>query len=240
MYCKDDPATIRLMFDSIAHRYDFTNGMISLLLHKPWNRRFIHTVLRRSSPSIFVDLCAGTGEIALDYLRTTRSPCQAYLVDFSPNMLACAQRKAAKRSLFHHQIAYIEADVQELPLPNELTDCITMAYGIRNVKNMAGCIQEAFRVLRPGGCFGVLELTRPRSSFLRLGHTLYLRTVLPLLGKCFTRNRQAYEYLCESIHTFVSPQELQDLFTAQGFIQVQSQPLAGGIATIFIGYKPKA
>jgi demethylmenaquinone methyltransferase/2-methoxy-6-polyprenyl-1,4-benzoquinol methylase len=237
MYRKDSPLTIQSMFNSIANRYDLTNAVLSFSLHKYWNRVLVRHV-RRSLPHVLLDLCAGTGDIAFDYLRRSSSPCQAYLIDFSSEMLEYAKRKANQFAFHpHHQLSYIEADVQHLSLPDQFADCATMAYGIRNVQDPARCMREIFRVLKPGGCFGILELTRPRSQVLRFGHQIYLHTLLPFLGKCLTDNPQAYQYLCQSIQTFIAPEELQNLLTASGFTHTQHYSLTGGIATIILGYK---
>jgi demethylmenaquinone methyltransferase/2-methoxy-6-polyprenyl-1,4-benzoquinol methylase len=239
MYRKDSPSTIQSMFNSIAKRYDLTNAILSFSLHKRWNRTLIRHVCQESSPQVLLDLCSGTGDIAFDYLHTTSLSCQAYLIDFSSEMLEYAKRKETQYH-FHssHQLSYIEADVQKLPFPNQFADCATMAYGIRNVQNPALCMQDVFRVLKPGGCFGILELTRPRYRLLRLGHQIYLHTLLPFLGKWLTNNQQAYQYLCQSIQTFIEPEELKNLLTANGFIRTQCHSLTGGIATVIIGYKP--
>ena len=238
MYRKDAPTTIQSMFNSIATRYDVTNAVLSLSLHKYWNRNLIRRVRQNSAPDVLVDLCSGTGDIALDYLRTSSSPCQAYLIDFSSKMLECAKEKgSALKTPLAHQLSYIEADVQQIPLADQIASCATMAYGIRNVQNPAKCIKEVARVLKPGGCFGILELTRPRNPLLRLGHKFYLTTLIPFLGKWLTNNAQAYSYLCQSIQSFTAPEELQKLLVTNGFHRTKTYPLAGGIATIILGYK---
>ncbi len=238
MYRKDNPQTIQLMFDRIAKRYDLTNAILSFSLHKRWNHALVCHTLQHDRPHTVLDLCSGTGDIAFDYLHTSTHPCQAYLIDFSHEMLEQAKRKSTQFPLQPHHISYLEADVQTLPLPDQLADCVTMAYGIRNVQSPSYCIREVFRVLKPGGCFGILELTRPNYRLLRLGHQIYLRTLLPILGKLLTDNKEAYQYLCQSIHHFIAPQELEDLLKSQGFVQTRCYSLTGGIATIFIGYKP--
>lgn len=239
MYRKDSPVTIQSMFNSIAKRYDFTNAVLSLSLHKRWNRALVQQMHKNSSAQVLIDLCSGTGDIAFDYLKKANHPCEAHLIDFSSEMLEYAKQKAnEKKFVFPHLLSYIEADVQSLPLPDRFAEHATMAYGIRNVQNAAKCIREVFRVLKPGGSFGILELTRPQSPVLRLGHQLYLRTFMPLLGKWLTRNKQAYEYLCQSIQTFIAPQELENLLTANGFVNTQRYSLTGGIATMIIGQKP--
>lgn len=238
MYQKDSPATIQSMFNSIAKRYDVTNAILSFSLHKYWNRSLIRQVQQTLSPHVLLDLCSGTGDIALEYLRTSSTPCEAYLIDFSSKMLEQAKLKTLDSSpLPSHQISFIESDVQNLPLPDQMANCATMAYGIRNVQDPSRCIKEVARVLKPGGCFGILELTRPHYKFLRWGHQFYLRTLLPFMGKWLTSNAQAYEYLHRSIQSFTSPEELKKLFIENGFPKTQIHSLAGGIATIIVGYK---
>lgn len=237
LYHKHDPNTIQMMFNSIARRYDLVNAVLSFQLHKRWNRTLVKKILVSSFPHTFLDLCCGTGDIAFHYLQKATPNCQAYLVDFCSEMLACAKEKSIKLSLTQHQLHYLESDVQYLPLADASIDCATMAYGIRNVKDPAACIQEAYRVLKPNGRFGILELTRPEHSLLRFGHTLYLKTALPIFGRWLTANREAYQYLCNSIHTFIAPNELEELFLKTGFTHTSRLSLSGGIATILIGYK---
>ena len=105
------------------------------------------------------------------------------------------------------------------------------------MQDASRCIEEVMRVLRPGGRFGILELTRPSHWFLRLGHTLYLKTALPVIGKVLLANKQAYSYLCNSIQNFSSPTELESVMQEKGFQQTWRQPLMGGVATIIGGQK---
>ncbi len=149
MYRKDSPATIQSMFNSIANSYDRTNAILSLFLHKRWNRALIKHVQQHSSPVTLLDLCSGTGDIAFGYLQSASTTCQAYLVDFSSEMLEYAQNKARRLNLNpSHTLSYLEADVQHIPLPDQFADYVTMAYGIRNVQDPALCIHEAFRILK--------------------------------------------------------------------------------------------
>lgn len=239
-YIKSNPETIKSMFNSIATRYDLTNSVLSLCMHKRWNRALVKKVLNNKSSNTLLDLCSGTGDIAIDYLQTTNQACQAYLIDFSQDMLNCAKEKTDTPHFSHHTLKFIEADVQQIPLDNEIADCATMAYGIRNVKDPILAIKEVHRLLKPGGCFAILELTQPQNRAMRLGHYLYLRLALPLLGKWLTANEEAYQYLRNSINTFITPKEIENLMVLNGFTETVRQPLAGGIATIIYGKKSES
>lgn len=237
MYTKNDPQSICALFDSIAKDYDRANAVLSWQLHKRWNRALIAHALTHKQPEVLLDLCCGSGAIALSYLQQTPKPTTAYLLDFSEQMLNCARTRATQLPLQHHTIHYLQADAQQIPLPNSSVDCVTIAYGIRNVQHRNRCFNEVYRVLKKGGTFGILELTQPSNKFLRLGHTLYLRTLLPLIGKLLTSNKEAYRYLCNSIHSFVPPTEIEKELQHAGFKSVAKHPHCGGCATLFISSK---
>lgn len=236
LYTKDKPHTIQAMFNAIAHRYDKTNSVLSFQLHKRWNKQLVQHALKASSLSPFLDLCCGTGDIAYEFLQHASSPCHAYLVDFSEEMLVHAQEKC---TLLHtqHQIDFIQADVMQLPLPSNTIGCATMAYGIRNVSDPSQAIAEAFRVLKKEGSFGILELTQPSNPLFATLHRLYLRSFTPLFGKWLTKNEDAYKYLQNSIESFISPQEVEKKLQQAGFVDTNCRPLMGGIATLITGRK---
>lgn len=235
-YNKNDPQSIQKMFGSIAKQYDRTNAILSLQMHRYWNRQLIDMTFSEKIKPSYLDLCCGTGEISLIYLKKSPSPCKAYLLDFCPEMLACAQERLKKVNP-HHQISYLEADAQEIPLSTASMDCITMAYGIRNIPQPQKCFNEIYRVLKAGGKMGILELTQPQNPFLKLGHKLYLNSLIPLIGKLITSNRDAYQYLCHSIQSFTQPKELEKMLATAGFKNTHIKPLMGGIATILVAEK---
>lgn len=234
-YNKNNPQSIQKMFGSIARQYDRTNALLSLQMHRYWNYQLIKTIIKKPHSMTYLDLCCGTGEIALKYLEK-KSSCQAYLLDFCPEMLACAKDRLKKLSPLH-SISYLEADAQEIPLPSNSIDNATMAYGIRNIPNPQRCFHEIYRVLKEEGTIGILELTQPQNRLLRLGHHLYLTTLVPRLGKILTANHEAYQYLCNSIKTFSHPLELEKLLKNAGFKKTFVKPLMGGVATILIAQK---
>jgi len=236
-YIQDDPKSIQNLFGSIASNYDRTNGILSFQKHRKWNRALVQEITKDGFPETLVDLCAGTGAIGYEFLKRTPRQHQVYFVDFSKEMLDCARKKAERYNISPHTLTYLQADVMDLPLLEETASCATVAYGIRNVKDPAQFAREVHRILQPGGTFAILELTRPNNRFLRLGHSLYLKTLLPLIGKIATENKDAYRYLCNSIHTFVEPEKLQKILEEAFFSDVKITPLSGGIATIITAKK---
>lgn len=237
MYNKSKPESIQTMFDQIANNYDRTNAVLSFCMHHRWNASLVRNVVAPCEPKSLVDLCAGTGEIAFRSIKAVPSLETVQLIDFSEHMLEIAKKKAQQAKIANPLLSYLQADVHELPLPDNSVDCMTMAYGIRNVCDPSRCLSEIYRTLEPGGSLGILELTEPGNFILKCGHTLYLRTLLPILGKLLASNKEAYEYLCNSIHSFVKPDKLKEQIANTGFRHIRIRRLSGGIATIFIAQK---
>lgn len=238
-YDKKNPDTIQTMFDSIANKYDFTNGVLSLQLHRYWNQKLISSLINTEEEgTALADLCCGTGDIAFRWLKKAKTPQNAKLIDFSKEMLECAKTKAPKLNASPiHTIKYIAADVHDIPLEDKTIDYATMAYGIRNVYSPEKCFQEVYRILKNEGKFGILELTRPSNSLLKFAHKTYLQRFLPIIGKMFTSNKEAYRYLSQSIDSFIQPAELQKMLMDIGFKNVKIKPLSWGVATIIIAEK---
>ncbi|MCC5832004.1 MAG: bifunctional demethylmenaquinone methyltransferase/2-methoxy-6-polyprenyl-1,4-benzoquinol methylase UbiE [Chlamydiales bacterium] len=231
MYQKSAPETIRKMFSSIAENYDRANTTFTFGLHKKWNRKLIQSV---GEAHTLLDLCAGTGEIGFGFLAKYPNA-RAILLDFCPEMLAIAQSKGTP---FKGRFSLIEGDAQALPLESASVDAATISYGIRNVKEPLRCFREAARVLKPGGRFAILELTRPASPFLRLSHKAYLKFCLPILGKFAAKNIHAYRYLSKSVQEFVSPADLEELLKEAGLKPIKRISLMGGLSTILVSIVP--
>lgn len=236
-YTKTDPKTIQALFDSIASDYDTTNGILSFQLHRFWNKKLIHALNAYANAQTLLDLCCGSGEIGLGWLTTQSENKELFLLDFSENMLLSAKKKAAALPLQQHHITYLQADAQVIPLPKDSVDCVSIAYGIRNVQDPMLCFQEVHRVLKTNGFFAILELTEPQNKLLKWGHSFYLKTVLPALGGMITKNKDAYRYLSTSIPTFLKPIEMQNLLLKSGFSISSQHLLCGGIATLWIAQK---
>ncbi len=219
------------MFGSIAARYDRANALLSFCLHKIWNRALVKRIAKAAPVGDLLDLASGTGDIAFAFRKIAYA--RVTLLDFCPEMLAVARCKAGALDGLTFQCA----DAQALPFADHSYDAATMAYGLRNVADPHLCAQEVWRVLRPGAIWGILELTRPRSALLRFGHRLYLKTLLPLLGRWIATDGQAYRYLSSSISAFLAPAQIESMLKETGFKRVWSKPLLGGVATLIFAQK---
>lgn len=215
------------MFAGIAGNYDRANALFSFGMHNRWNRALIKKVGRAEH---LLDLCAGTGEIAFGFLNRFEKSF-ATLLDFCPEMLEVAQKKGGA---FASRYRCIQGDAQTIALEAKSVDAVTISYGIRNVKDPQKCFNEVFRVLKPGGRFGILELTRPSFWGLRLLHRIHLKFILPLLGMAVAKDLEAYRYLSKSIESFSSADLLEKQLIEAGFGQIKKVPLLGGVATIIL------
>lgn len=218
------------MFASIAKNYDRANTLFSFGLHKHWNHKLTRCVHGAKN---LLDLCSGTGEIAFGFLKHNPQS-KAILLDFCHEMLQIAEKKGTALA---SRFETVRADAQELPLQNNCVEAVTISYGIRNVKDPLKCFHEVFRVLKPNGVFAILELTRPESALLRFFHKIYLKTLLPLLGRLAAKNISAYRYLAESVENFISRKELENKLHEAGFNKIEQILLLKGTATIFLATK---
>ncbi|AHH23097.1 demethylmenaquinone methyltransferase [Chlamydia trachomatis] len=221
-----DKPNIRIMFDSLAPTYDKINKILSLGLHLTWNHSFV-SLLGRSDH--LLDLCAGTGHVALSYIQKYPQA-SATLVDFSTKMLENVQEC--------HPLApfsYVISDVTSMPLPNDTFHLASMAYGLRNLSSPLEALKEVHRVLKPKGRLGILELTRPATyNPVHLLHKLYLNLVVPSVGRFYSGNSYAYSYLKESIRNLPCDTSLERVFHKSGLHIIRKRKLLFGTATIWI------
>jgi demethylmenaquinone methyltransferase / 2-methoxy-6-polyprenyl-1,4-benzoquinol methylase len=237
-YKTQDSNLIKSLFASIAKNYDKTNSAMSLFLHKFWNLQLVRNTFKDKRPGNYLDLCSGTGDIALAYLKKEGEKRTVVMADFCPQMLEEAKKKSKALEFDKkHNISYFEADAQRLPFEDASFDFITIAYGLRNIENPPLALKECLRVLKPAGRLSILELTRPPNPLFRVMHSAYLKYILPIIGRVFTRNQDAYEYLSESIQHFISPKSLKHLLLEIGFKKSKSLALTLGISHIITAEK---
>lgn len=211
------------MFGAIARRYDLANHTLSCGIDFYWRKRAANTVATWR-PGKIADLATGTGDLAIA-LQKKIPGAEVTGVDFLPEMLELARKKGVCKTVL--------ADAMSLPFPDASFDCITIAFGLRNLENWKAALVEMSRVLRRNGHLLVLEFSLPKRSIVRTIYRFYLHHCLPLLASFLTGKKSAYNYLGDSIEEFPSGAAMIDLIEASGFKQVSFQPLSYGIATIY-------
>lgn len=232
---------IRRMFGEISGRYDFLNHFLSGGTDWYWRRRTV----RRAAPQgdgPILDVCTGTGDLALAYWRKARGKLGVVGADFTREMLEIADRKSAKPQATARAagvpLAFLQADAQQLPFRDDTFQIVSVAFGLRNITNTARGLKEMIRVCRPGGRVVVLEFSLPGNRLLRGLYTWYFRNVLPRLGQLLARNsHEAYHYLPQSVGEFPYGEQLAALMRDCGLASVEYVPLTFGIATLYVGTK---
>jgi demethylmenaquinone methyltransferase/2-methoxy-6-polyprenyl-1,4-benzoquinol methylase len=223
---------VREMFSRITPRYDFLNRFLSLRRDVAWRRSTVKR-MRFFSTYSFLDVATGTADLAiaaaLMHLDITVTG-----VDFVPEMLALGREKIRGTGL-PDRVELIEGDAMHLPFENDTFDVAAIAFGIRNIPDRVRALSEMARVVAPGGQVMVLELTPPQSGLSRGLYGLYLRRLLPRIGRFFSGNRRAYCYLAESIMDFPTPDEFTEIMRSAGLQRVEKVPLTLGVAHLHIG-----
>ncbi len=228
---------VREMFRQIAPRYDLMNHLLSLNIDKYWRWRSVRRLqIQGNSP--ILDTCTGTGDLALSIKR--RAPdVEVFGSDFCNAMLQIANRKTKRFETTSDRVTFLEADSQYLPFEDSRFQCVTVAFGLRNVTSTEKGLLEMTRVCQPGGQVLILEFSRPNIIGLRQIYQFYFSHVLPKIGQLFASNdKSAYQYLPESVGLFPDGQQLADKMQEAGLERVSFTPLTCGVATIYEGWKP--
>jgi demethylmenaquinone methyltransferase / 2-methoxy-6-polyprenyl-1,4-benzoquinol methylase len=230
-------ARIRRMFAAIAPSYDLLNHLLSLNIDRLWRRRTTRLVAPRGTGPI-LDLCTGTGDLALAYDRAAGGKLPIIGADFCHPMLVRAVAKA-ERPRVSRQVRFLEADAQRLPFPDDCFQIAAVAFGLRNVTNTDRGLAEMVRVTRPGGQVAILEFSQPQSSFLGRLYRFYFSHILPCVGQAISRSRDnAYHYLPASVLAFPDGEALAERLRRHGLVDVHFRPFTFGIATLYVGTKP--
>ena len=219
---------VREMFGSIARRYDFANHVLSCGIDFYWRARAAN-IVASWRPRNIADLATGTGDLALA-LQNKLPDVDITGVDYLAEMLELARQKGLRHVLL--------SDAMKLPFADDSFDCITIAFGLRNLENCSGALTEFARVLKSNGKLLVLEFSLPTKPILRAIYRFYLHRCLPFLGSFLTQKKSAYDYLGDSIEEFPSGNAMCELMRANGYGSPTFEPLTGGIVTIYTGTKP--
>ncbi|MBB1074702.1 bifunctional demethylmenaquinone methyltransferase/2-methoxy-6-polyprenyl-1,4-benzoquinol methylase UbiE [Rhodoferax sp. 4810] len=226
---------VRAVFDSVADRYDVMNDLMSLGIHRLWKRRAISLAGVRRGQHV-LDLASGTGDLAASFAQIVGTSGRVIMSDINQAMLMHGRERLDNRGIVGN-LEYILANAEHLPFANNSFDCVTIAFGLRNVTHKQEALNEMQRVLRPGGRALVLEFSHPTNAPLQRIYDLYSFSVLPLLGRCVAGDSDSYRYLAESIRMHPDQPHLLSMLEQAGLERCEFFNLTGGIVAIHRGYK---
>lgn len=221
------------MFNTISGNYDNLNRMISLGTDQGWRRKVLQMV-SDTNPTSILDIATGTGDMAI-YLSKTNAE-KIVGIDISQGMLEVGIEKIKILKL-DHQIEMVLGDSENLPFEENSFDAITVGFGIRNFENLEKGLAEILRVLKPNGIFIILETSVPTKFPFKQGYNFYTKTIVPFMGKLFSKDQKAYAYLSESAKNFPYGEELNNILKKIGFKNVKHLPQTMGVATIYTSSK---
>jgi demethylmenaquinone methyltransferase/2-methoxy-6-polyprenyl-1,4-benzoquinol methylase len=224
---------VEQMFDNISGNYDGLNRVISFGIDLKWRRKVIEMV-KKTNPKYILDVATGTGDLAIAMADSDAE--KIIGLDISAGMLQVGKDKIQKKKL-NKRIEMVQADSENLPYPDHTFDAITVAFGVRNFENLEKGLSEIYRVLSPGGIFVVLETSVPTKFPFKQGYRVYSNYVLPTIGKLFSKDKSAYQYLSESASVFPFGEKFNNILRKTGFTDVENLPQTFGVSTIYSATK---
>lgn len=219
------------VFEKVASRYDVMNDVMSLGIHRLWKKRFVDSLPLRQN-GVYLDVAGGTGDIAQSISKRLKFfgvHANLTVSDINPAMIEVGQKR-------YPELEWLLANAEELPLEDNSVDVYTIAFGLRNVTQKERALQEAFRVLKPGGKFSCLEFSQVHSPLQKI-YDFYSFHIIPKMGEWIARDKDSYQYLSESIRTFLTRDELLGLMKQVGFEKGRYEIFSHGIAAHHTGYK---
>jgi demethylmenaquinone methyltransferase/2-methoxy-6-polyprenyl-1,4-benzoquinol methylase len=226
------------VFHSVARRYDLMNDLMSGGLHRAWKDALLTAVNppKGDRPFALLDLAGGTGDVAFRVAEAGGANTRVTVCDINAEMLAVGAERAVSRGL-DHAVTFEQGNAEELPYPDKSFDCVTIAFGIRNVPRIDRALAEAHRVLKIGGRFLCLEFSAVDVPGLDALYELYSFKLIPRIGQAVTGDREAYQYLVESIRKFPRPPVFARMIEDAGFRRVSFRQMTGGVVALHSGWK---
>jgi len=228
---------IQEMFHAIAPRYDFLNRLLSVKQDIKCRKALVEA-LRLPDNSRVLDIATGTGDVAIEVVRRKGRSVTVWGVDFALGMLQLGRKKIAGANL-DANIRQAQGDAFYPPFKQGVFDAVTCAFGIRNISDKKKVLKVFFDLLKPGGQVLILELTLPKTGFMKYLYLIYFQRVLPVIGKMISKVSEAYSYLPQSVLHFPPRAAFCSLLRDAGFEDVSCKPLTVGICTLFSGVKPE-
>jgi demethylmenaquinone methyltransferase/2-methoxy-6-polyprenyl-1,4-benzoquinol methylase len=223
------------VFSSVASKYDLMNDLMSFGLHRLWKRFTLGHANAREGQRI-LDIAGGTGDLAREFAKKVGNTGAVVLADINEKMLEQGRERLLNEGIVGN-VTYVQADAEKLPFPDNHFDCITIAFGLRNVTDKAAALKSMYRVLKPGGKLLVLEFSKPVLPLLNTIYDKYSFHVIPKLGAWICNDAESYQYLVESIRMHPDQETLKNMLGAAGFEDAEYFNLTGGIVALHKGYK---
>lgn len=229
-------ARVARVFDSVASRYDLMNDLMSGGLHRLWKQIALTMAAVRPGQSV-LDLAGGTGDLAAQLARQVGPNGRVVLADINASMLCVGRDRLLDRGIVDN-VVYVQADAEQLPFPVASFDCVTIAFGLRNVTDKQRALGAMFEVLKPGGRLLVLEFSHPTNPLLARLYDQYSFRILPRMGSLVAGDADSYRYLAESIRMHPKQDDLRAMLATAGFADARYHNMTGGIVALHTGTKP--
>ena len=231
----EKPDLVKGVFDSVANKYDLMNDLMSVGIHRLWKRATVQMSNLKENDTV-LDVAGGTGDLAILFSEIVGNQGKVYLSDINEKMLEIGRDRVLDSGLLN--VKSLVADAEDLPFPDNSFNCISIAFGIRNVTNKDEALKEFNRCLKPNGRLLVLEFSKPKSSLVSDLYDLYSFNFLPHLGQWIAGDSESYEYLAESIRMHPNQDEFLKMMDDADFINTEYQNMTGGIVALHYGDKP--
>ncbi|BBB24887.1 bifunctional demethylmenaquinone methyltransferase/2-methoxy-6-polyprenyl-1,4-benzoquinol methylase UbiE [Amphritea japonica] len=224
------------VFHSVASKYDVMNDLMSGGVHRIWKRITIEQSGVRRGHKV-LDIAGGTGDLTMRFSRLVGSEGKVVLADINDSMLNVGRDRLMDKGITGN-VEFVQANAEALPFPDNTFDCITIAFGLRNVTHKDNALASMARVLKPGGKVMVLEFSKTENPLLTKAYDIYSFSLLPKIGKLIAGDEESYRYLAESIRMHPDQETLKGMMEDAGLVQCKFQNMTGGIVALHTGIKP--
>ncbi|MBL4836069.1 MAG: bifunctional demethylmenaquinone methyltransferase/2-methoxy-6-polyprenyl-1,4-benzoquinol methylase UbiE [Kordiimonadaceae bacterium] len=228
----DKAGMVKGVFNSVADQYDLMNDVMTVGIHRVWKNSMIDSLNPRAGMKL-LDVAGGTGDIAFRFLDAAKGG-HVTVCDINAEMLRVGQQRAIENG-YDSRSDFICGDAMKLPFANKEMDAYTIAFGIRNVTRIHEALEEAYRVLKPGGKFLCLEFSPTIVPILQKGYDAYSFNIMPKMGELIANDRDSYQYLAESIRRFPTPERFETMIKEAGFSRVSYRTMTAGFVAIHSG-----
>jgi demethylmenaquinone methyltransferase/2-methoxy-6-polyprenyl-1,4-benzoquinol methylase len=224
------------VFHSVASKYDIMNDLMSMGVHRIWKRLTIESSGVRPGYKV-LDIAGGTGDLSMQFSKRVGEQGQVILADINSSMLNVGRDRLMNQG-YGSNIQFVQANAEILPFPDNYFNCVSIAFGLRNVTDKDKALRSMIRVLKPGGRLLILEFSKPSNELLSKVYDKYSFTALPFMGKLITNDSESYKYLAESIRMHPDQETLKGMMESAGFANCRFQNMTGGIVALHTGIKP--